>query len=169
VCAPPDATPLDLWKKTDETDGGGVFLESRCLRINHSVLDARTIHDAAMEVQADNISGGRTIYCERLRQHGWTPRLALDLRPATPAPWQKPDQTGRYLLREYFKSPKSTEIGLEICLATVDSTAYSLDAEWADWDHRNPLVAVRGTRLCAGQILDGGEVVWTELIDFGTA
>jgi hypothetical protein len=167
ICRPPEPTPLALWKKTDESNGGGAFMPGPALRLHHSISEAQTVQGVAVETETDNCRNDRGIYCERLRQHGWAPRLEQDGHTEFPPLWQKHDQTGRFLLRECFKDSASDEgIALEICLAIGDPTPHRMDAEWADWDHRNRLVAVRGTSLCAGQILENGEVAWTKLADF---
>ena len=119
-----------------------------------------------METEPDHCRGDRGIYCERLQQHGWVPRLEQDGHTEFPPLWQKHDQTRKYLLQECFKQSPGEGIALELCLATGDPGPHRIDADWADWDHRNRLVAVRGTGLCAGQILESGEVVWTTLADF---
>ena len=166
VCKPPDPTPLTLWKKAGESEGGGVFVEGRPLRLYHSLDDAQPAQGIAMEIEPYHGAGDRGIYSERLRQRGWAPRLEHGGHTEFPPLWQKHDQTLKYLLQECFKQSPGEGIALELCLTAGDPTPHRLDAEWADWDHRNRLVAVRGTSLCAGQVLDNGEVAWTALADF---
>jgi hypothetical protein len=164
VCEPPDPTPLALWRKCDDSTGGGTFMESGLLRLHHSMSELEAVEGTAVEAEADNCQSDREAYCERLRQHGWIPRPGQDGSTQFPQLWQKQDQTGKYVLREYFNV--SGDIRLEICLAAGHSAPRRLDAEWADWDQRNRLVAVRNTRLCAGRISDDGDVVWIKLEDF---
>src|ERR1035438_3956782 len=100
VCRPPDPAPLTLWKKTDESNGGGAFVDGRPLRLHHSIYDAQPTQGLALETEPDHCRGDRGIYCERLQQHGWVPRLEQDGHTEFPPLWQKHDQTRKYLLQE---------------------------------------------------------------------
>ena len=163
LCAPPDPTPVAIWKKPDDSNGGGVFLEDDALLLGHSLAELDTAQQASIQIRT-NDSG--QVEIEHRRQHGWVQRPPHE-GPANPLSlWQKQDRTGTYLLREYFRSGGLGETGLELCTATGSSPPQPLDVEWADWDQQNRLVAVRHTSLCAGQIGVAGEVTWREIADF---
>jgi hypothetical protein len=160
VCRPPNSVPLTVWKKTDESNGGGVFLDDGRLRLLHAEADAA--QGASMDVQTGDLCGNGEIHSERLRQHGWVLRPEYEESANYLSLRQKHDQTSAYLLRECFA-------GLEICTAADHSDPRRLDADWADWEQQNRLVAVRGMKLYAGEIGKDGEVTWRELADFTKA
>lgn len=175
----PYLTALALWPKGNCWAGGGLFLDSRSLRLNHREGEDQPHRDhipVGLYVTCDGGYGeDEPILLRRLEQDGWryTQQLSAEYtrtdkgfvthspgihRKQNPFGWQK-----LTMLRTVSGFRTNEDYSVRFAEGQEHQLA---GAAWADWDQHGRLVYARDGRLLAASFTPNGPADEQELANF---
>ena len=156
VSRPPWLTALALWPKGDCWNGGGIWLSSRHLLLNHPEgMRAHAAHQPhGLRVDAATWGRGEDspIFHERLKLAKWTCEREAHRLPDvkygwSPETWVRSTSDGRTL--RMTETVTNLRLHRSYELADESGDSLSLSADWADCDRSGRVLHSRGGSLYA--------------------